>query len=338
MTSSFSVVIPTFRRPDALAVTLGRILAVDYPADQLEVIVVDDGSGDDTGDLVARFAGGDVAVRLVEQRNRGAAAARNRGAEAAAGDFVLFLDDDILVEPGHLAAHLATQQQFDRALVAGEWRFTPEVLEELRRTAFGRYRIALEDSFRTAVPARPLAGECVELDVLPAADLSMRRELFWEIGGFDEAFPAAGAEDQDLSYRAREHGCRLVRNRAIRLLHNDAHMSLASFCKREERRAVTVLVLSSRFPASAAAVGYAEANAPISRSDHPLQVAKKLAKSAAAWPPATRALTHLIHALEIVHAPERVLRGAYSRLAGLYSFRGFRQALNTPSPKADGVT
>jgi hypothetical protein len=66
-------------------------------------------------------------------------------------------------------------------------------------------------------------------------------------------------------------------------------------------------------------------------------MAKKLVKSAAAWPPATRTLTHLIRLLEIAHAPDRLLRGAYSRLAGLYSFRGFRQALNTPSPKADGV-
>jgi GT2 family glycosyltransferase len=326
MAPSFSVVIPTFRRPHALELTLRHILEVDYPPDAFEVIVVDDGSGDETAAVVERHVGGRTAVTYAEQANSGAAAARNRGARVATGDMVLFLDDDILVERTHLQLHAATHDRFDRALVNGEWRFTPETLALLQTSSFGRYRIALEDHFREEAPARPLGDDCLQCEVLPAPDLSMERELFWEIGGFDEAFPAAGAEDQEFSYRARQAGCLLVRNPTIRLLHNDAHVSLESFCRREERRAVTVVVLARRFPQSSAALDYSAANSSLSRSDPPMITLKKLFKIVAAQHSVLPSLIAVVHGLERVRAPDALLARAYSVVAGLYIFRGFRSA------------
>jgi GT2 family glycosyltransferase len=331
MAPSFSVVIPTFRRPHALELTLRHILEVDYPPDAFEVIVVDDGSGDETAAVVERHVGGRTAVTYAEQANSGAAAARNRGARVATGDMVLFLDDDILVERTHLQLHAATHDRFDRALVNGEWRFTPETLALLQTSSFGRYRIALEDHFREEAPARPLGDDCLQCEVLPAPDLSMERELFWEIGGFDDAFPAAGAEDQEFSYRARQAGCLLVRNPTIRLLHNDAHVSLESFCRREERRAVTVVVLASRFPESAAAVDYSAANSALSRSDPPMISLKKVLKLVASRTPVLRTLQTVVHGLERAGASDSLLARTYSMLAGLYIFRGFRSAHTAPS-------
>ena len=93
-----SVVIPSYNCGGVIGDTLESVLAQDYPA--LEVIVVDDGSTDDTCDVVARY--GDR-VTLLQQRNAGAAVARNAGIRCARGDYVALLDADDLWLPGKLS-------------------------------------------------------------------------------------------------------------------------------------------------------------------------------------------------------------------------------------------
>src|SRR5688500_16831171 len=88
-----SMVIPTFRRPEALRATLESVMAIDYPADAYEVIVVDDGSGDRTPEVVRSFERPAPRVRCVEQPNSGVARARNQGAALATGELLIFLDD-----------------------------------------------------------------------------------------------------------------------------------------------------------------------------------------------------------------------------------------------------
>lgn len=97
-----SVVIPTFDRAALLPVAVASALA-QRPA-PLEVIVVDDGSTDDTPEVCRRFP---PPVRTIRQANTGPAAARNRGIRKARGDYVAFLDSDDVWLPGKLAAQLA---------------------------------------------------------------------------------------------------------------------------------------------------------------------------------------------------------------------------------------
>ena len=320
---SVSVVVPTYRRPDALDATLSALDALDYPADQLEVIVVDDGSGDRTPEIV----GGHPNVTYVEQANGGAATARNHGARVAKGELLLFVDDDILVEPSHLQHHLAVHDRHARALVNGEWEFAPATVAALQATPFGRYRLALEDRFRRETRGEPLPDGCLRVDIVPSQDLSLSRELFWGIGGFDEDFPAAGAEDQEFSFRARDAGCALLRDPSIRLLHNDARVTLEQFCRREERSAATIPHLARRYPDADAAVSYLRANGPISRTDRPNLVLIKIAKAAFARARVLSAARRVIGVLERLPVPDAVLARAYSGLAGLYIFRGVRAAL-----------
>lgn len=110
-----SVVIPCYRQGHLLAAAVGAVLAQTHPA--VEVVVVNDGSDDDT-DAVARGFGG--RIRYVAQANGGLAAARNAGIRAAAGDWLLFLDADDLIHPeavARLAA--ATAGRPDRLGVMG---------------------------------------------------------------------------------------------------------------------------------------------------------------------------------------------------------------------------
>ena len=326
---TFSIVVPTFRRPEALRATLTRLLALDYPRDRYEVIVVDDaGESDVAGCIADAFGRLGVSMTFRTQHRRGAASARNQGARVAGGELVLFCDDDILVEPSHLRAHAAAHARHPHAAVNGTWEFPPGMMAALRSTPFGRFRIELERGFQREAGGAPLDGDpgCLRMPLLTACNLSLRRELFWEIGGFDEDFPLAGAEDQDLSLRAKAANASLLLDTKIRCLHNDDRASLRAYCAREERGASTVAVLARKYPAVYADVPFVRENRSIDARDSPGLVAKKLVKAMLAAPPVLAGLHALVPSCEAVHMPDRILRRLYLVLLGLHLYRGFRRS------------
>ena len=99
-----SIIVPAFNVSATLAETLNSLLKQTYPT--FEVIVVDDGSTDDTAQIAAQFAR-DRRVRVIRQANRGLAGARNTGVAAARGDVIGFCDSDDLWLPQKLALHVA---------------------------------------------------------------------------------------------------------------------------------------------------------------------------------------------------------------------------------------
>ena len=233
-----TVVVPTYRRPEAVERTLHALLDVDYPSERYEIIVVDDGSKDATEAAVQRVIDGRATgerVRYLAQDNSGAATARNRGARAAQGDVLVFVDDDILVAPDHVARHLALLADNRLALTNGHWEFTPEVLAVLRTTPFGRFRIEVEEWVKDTLPKQAVENGLVEPSAATACNLGIWRDFFWEVGGFDESFPVAGYEDQDFSHRAVAAGARILYDQSIRLLHNDQRVTLEQFCARQRQ-------------------------------------------------------------------------------------------------------
>ncbi|WP_323770017.1 glycosyltransferase family 2 protein [Antarctobacter sp.] len=100
-----SIVVPAFNATATLRPTLESLL--DQSWRELEIVVVDDGSTDETADLAAGFAARDSRIRVVRQANRGLAGARNSGIAAARGEVVGFCDADDLWMPGKLSAHIA---------------------------------------------------------------------------------------------------------------------------------------------------------------------------------------------------------------------------------------
>jgi glycosyltransferase involved in cell wall biosynthesis len=325
---TFSIVVPTFRRPHVLRETLGALLALDYPAGSYEVIVVDDGADDATAITVEQLGRRDIPVRVEPQHQRGAASARNRGARVANGELLLFCDDDMLGPPALLQRHLACHRRHPVAAVGSTFELAPELMAALQTTPFGRYRISLEERFLKEARGAPLEDDpsCLRMALLSAASLSIPKELFWSIGGFDEDFPLAGAEDQDLSMRARDAGMLLLLDTRIRCIHNDHNLTLRAYCEREERSAGTVAILVRKHAAALENRPYARENRPIDACDPPALVAKKLMKGALA----NRLALHILHrftlACEAVGAPEPLLRRLYTGLLGLHLFRGFRGA------------
>lgn len=197
-----SVVIPTYNRKGLLRCCLEAVTRQDYP--DYEVIVVDDGSTDGTGEMVQREF---PQVRYIRQEpNRGPAAARNRGIEAATGEIAAFTDDDCLV-PQDFLAHLADgYRRYPEVAGVGGYLEAPD--EVLPRNPFAQYEAHVTHYVYRAGPEEYLGGfEC------PAGgtnSMSYQKEVLMAVGGFDETFPLPGGEDADLKWRVVQRGYRLL--------------------------------------------------------------------------------------------------------------------------------
>lgn len=169
-----SVVMPVHRRADVVGAAIGSVRTQRYPA--WELIVVDDGSGDDTVDVVRRLAADEPRIRLVERDNGGAGAARNTGLAAVRGDFVAFLDADNTWRPDHLSAAVAALLETDG----------PGVHTGVRM-------IGANNADDSTAPVETYRGEDGTLDDLLAGNfidlnaLVVRRDVAAGVGPFDEA-------------------------------------------------------------------------------------------------------------------------------------------------------
>jgi glycosyltransferase involved in cell wall biosynthesis len=186
---SVSVIIPTYNRAHTITDAIRSALAQSFT--DLEVIVVDDGSTDGTEARVREIA--DARVRYVRQANRGPAAARNFGVKAARRPLVAFLDSDDLWKPaklerevGFLAAHPEAQGVFSDAekyegdVRVGSWmRATP---------AFGKHLPPAPTGAATVVPPHEMFLCLLEEDPIVTIAVTLRREAFLRVGGFDETW------------------------------------------------------------------------------------------------------------------------------------------------------
>src|SRR5258708_12940009 len=113
-----SIVVTTYDRRETLAKCLQALAEQDWPISNYEVIVVDDGSTDGTQEFLRTLKYGPV-LRVLDQPNRGLAAARNAGLRAARNELVLFLDDDLLCKPQVVSEHLKAHERGNCQLAFG---------------------------------------------------------------------------------------------------------------------------------------------------------------------------------------------------------------------------
>lgn len=203
-----SVVVPTYRRPDALRRTLEALARQTAGVDAFEVLVVDDPVDDDPESVAAAVAAGGrtLHVRHLHRAARGVSAARNVGWRAARAPLVLFIGDDILGVPELVAEHLAWHEHRDGddVGVLGHVRWAPE----LRTTPFMRW-LDRGVQFNYAT----IEGEEATWGHFYTSNVSLPWTLLEEIGGFDEErFPFL-YEDLDVGYRLDQRGFRLLYNR-----------------------------------------------------------------------------------------------------------------------------
>jgi GT2 family glycosyltransferase/glycosyltransferase involved in cell wall biosynthesis len=243
-----SVVIPTFNRKEKLLRCLDALRAQTVLPEELEVLVVDDGSSDGTGDALAAYQA-PFDLRRFRQANQGPGAARNLAIREARGEHVLFLGDDIyglphLVEE-HLEAHARLGDERGTA-VLGHVDWEPS----LRVNAVMRY-VCGEGTLQYAyrfIPHLP----SLDWRFFYTSNVSARRRFLVDAAEagivFDPCFRHAAFEDSEYAWRLSRHGLRIEYAPSARAVH-DHPVDLAGFSAREERAGRMAVVFCRKHPA-----------------------------------------------------------------------------------------
>jgi cellulose synthase/poly-beta-1,6-N-acetylglucosamine synthase-like glycosyltransferase len=186
-----SIIIPTFNGASRIGSCLDALVQL-VAGRNAEILVVNDGSTDNTVEVVERYSG----VRLIAQTNAGPAAARNNGAMEARGTIILFTDDDCVPMADWLDAMIEPFEDPEVVGVRGVYRTHQERLSA--RFA----QIEYEDRYR-------LMAGLSSIDFVDTYSAAFRRDRFLEMTGYDTSFPVACAEDAELSYRMSARGWKM---------------------------------------------------------------------------------------------------------------------------------
>lgn len=205
---TLSVVIATYNRGPILEKCLRALLDQTLAGDRYEIVLVDDGSTDDTPALVERLRTESPVWTYHYQQNRGRSAARNVGIGLARGEIVVFIDSDVVVVPTFLETHLklheahAGRKVFVQGLAVNTDRFEEPLATPVRASDFSAAYFATNN-------------------------VSVPKAFLEAVGGFDENFTEYGWEDLELGLRLKAHGVDIVRSREARGFHWHPAFSLA---------------------------------------------------------------------------------------------------------------
>ena len=213
-----SIVIPVLDRAGELQRCLASIGSIDYPKEKLQVIVVDDGSCDDSA-AVARSMG--ALVVSSGGTRRGPAAARNVGAAQASGELLAFIDSDCSASAGWLADLVPLFRDGQTAAVGGR------VDGMCSASAVDRYEAVMSS---LSLGSRERFGNSGDdTFYLPSCNLLVRRQVFLSVGGFESSMHVG--EDVDLTWRMRDAGWTIAYLPSGSILH-EHRSTLKSFMSR----------------------------------------------------------------------------------------------------------
>lgn len=195
-----SICTPSYNRRELLLATLRSLERQTVDPDRFEVVVVDDGSTDGTIEALARLRP-PYRLRWVTQQNAGPAAATNAAAQLAEHDVLIFLDADQICVPEMVATHLETHEREGNVFVQGLY---PLAEGYRSRAASLLYEKSLLDALAPLDHRHPISP------YMWSAQVSVRRAVWEEVGGFDASFRAYGGEDTDFGLRVAALGVPFV--------------------------------------------------------------------------------------------------------------------------------
>jgi GT2 family glycosyltransferase len=210
----FSIIIPTFNRPEQLTVCLKALAHLEYPRERFEVIVVDDGSEKPLHGVVEPFLN-QYDLTLITQPNAGAGAARNTGAIRAKGKILAFTDDDCAPSPNWLKRMAAAFNQLPDGIIGGR------VLNAIPGNPYSATSQLMHEAVYAYYNAKPNQAK-----FLATNNLALPADRFRTIGGFDTTF--FRAEDNELCNRWLQHGYRMIYVPEIVVYHTHA-LTFSSF-------------------------------------------------------------------------------------------------------------
>ncbi len=235
-----SVVMATYNRCDTLKVSLRKLAEQTVPAEQFDVLVVDDGSPDRTREVVeSMIPSVPYPLRYLRHANRGPGYTQNRGIREARGRLVLLMADDIWATPDLVARHLAVHGDHpeESAAVLGKVVQSPELPGTVMHRHWDPFKYYLFDGRNEVEPIHFLA-----------CNISCKRKFLVENGLFLER-RAAAHEDIELGYRLGRKGLRIFYTEEA-LAHHYHEETLDGACRRAYERGRNFDLLAENIPAS----------------------------------------------------------------------------------------
>lgn len=186
-----TIVVAVFNGAQTIDACVSSLLALRYPRERVEIIVVDNGSTDATLERLQAFGS---AIRVLHERTRGASAARNAGVRAARGTMIAFTDADCTVEPEWLGALVAPLGDGHVGVVGGR------ILSRVNGNRIERFGDVIHDQRRAIEDEDP--------PYVASGNWASRAGVLMQLGLFDESLRRS--QDVDLAWRAVQAGFRLV--------------------------------------------------------------------------------------------------------------------------------
>lgn len=239
-TSAFlaSVIVPAYNAAETLPACLAALRGQVGLAGSFEVIVVDDGSTDQTAALVEQALVDWPALRLMKQENAGPAAARNAGVALALAPIIVFTDADCEPTPFFLACILAPFADSTRKVIGVKGSYLTRQRQLTARFA----QLEFEDRF-------DLLERAPSIDFVDSYAAAFLREEFLAVGGFDLSFPEANNEDVDLSFKLARRGTLVFARRAA--VYHRHPWTLRRYLRTKAGRAYWRMKVYAAFPEKA---------------------------------------------------------------------------------------
>jgi glycosyltransferase involved in cell wall biosynthesis len=271
-----SVIIPTYNRAPLLSHTLESLVRQSLPADEFEVLVVDDGSSDETSVMVEGFSTR-LNLRYFFQEDEGwrTARARNVGIANAAADVCVFLDSGLLAHSGCLAAHVSSHEESPVPLAVCGYVYGFNVDNQDADVIAKTIDYSDPDGSIDRMTGNPEWLDVREgfYDIYTEEfhDLPAPWIIFWtcgvsaptalarSVGGFDEAFRSWGGEDLDFGYRLFNAGAKFILNRQASAIHcphpksfaDNNQGAMANYRYMAEKYGTPIIRLLTEFPEGA---------------------------------------------------------------------------------------
>ena len=303
-----AVIIPTYNRAAMLHDTLTALAQQTYPFERLEIIVVDDGSVDETEQVVHEHF--PFHLHYLRQQNRGDAAARNIGVRHTEAEMLIFLDDDIVVA-----------REFLRHIVAGHGGREKRIISGTEYSAPGDQEQPTFDAGQGVVP--------LDFVDLCSNNMGLSRHSYLAIGEMDNlGFSGSSIWcDVDFAFRAHNQHFEFVRSCAARYWHRDyVKDSLSNETRRIQEAAYRAATLFQKHPGLLPHLPMFEDKTAIAwHTDSPTLVVRKLIRPVASSQPVLAVLEHIALALEPRYASHSFFAPLCRWIIGAHIYHGYRR-------------
>lgn len=207
-----SIIIPTYNRASQLALCLESLTKQDYK-EKFELVIVDDGSTDNTKEVIGSFFKQHkkrIDVKYLHQKNQGCAAARNTGIQHAQGEYLFFTDDDCIVPPNWITRILEGFKKYPRASAVGGWYEVNEKnlqKNKYLQVFYRRHKIYYEDyeNYEFISSSGYKKNPCGN-----TANVAYKRNVFDTIGYFNAWTKKTANIDWEFKIRAHYHGLHML--------------------------------------------------------------------------------------------------------------------------------